>query len=994
MKPFLECIARGYKDHYENLTGFCFVFPNKRSIEFFHKYLQESGYKGEIPHMLTITDFIKKTAGKKSASRIEQLFILYKSYLSLLNNEREESEIEKDFDKFRIWGETVLSDFNTVDQNLGDTYEIFKNVKDLRDISSNFLTEEQKEVMREYFGRTEFGDPNKFWENFNNSEYLSDGKKKFLTLWQILSPLHEIYSKELEKQRLASPGLLYRMAFQHIKQKGGKAWPYKKLIFVGLNALNGAEISIFKELKKIKTTDDKESLADFLWDATGRFLNDQNFSASKFIVYDKKTFPSPVWIQHYLSESEKESLPNIRIIKAPSYTSQVRIARKKLKDINEIFINEEAPKVDTVLVLPDESLLVNTLFALPENIPVINITMGIPLKQIPLVSFMNLLKRNYKNFRFSKGDRVFYVTDLKLLLSHPFSRLIFDSEDIEKLLSYFILNHKVSVSLSEIEVIIEKENTFFYFPEKKNSPEEMFNFLENLLDMLMSKFKEEGKETATTSFELNNISIYKKYLLDLRDSVTKYKIPLSPLGVLTQVDKLISTEKIGFEGNPVEGLQIMGTLETRLLDFKNVIILSMNEGIMPRKGKMKSFIPESLRAAYGLPPAHYSEEIFAYYFYRLISRAENVWLIYDGRSGNGKQGGESRYLIQLKEMVGDSITVENWNYDLNSVEYELQPVEKNEGIMDRLSLFSTNSYGKKNFSASSLEDYRDCEIKFYLNHICGINADPLKGEFIDSITIGTILHDIMMEIYLPSGLYKQFLKKPFVITQEFIHSLMESSDSILQRIHRKINEKFYNKNGNDLDDELPNSSGLVADNILSLVMQILQEDFKKAPFRLWGCEITQDLTVTLKSGRKVNFRFGIDRLDETEEGIRIVDYKTGDKKLVAEDISEVIRGDYKSSQIFQLYTYAWLLDKTEFDRHGKKIITEIYKIPIPKKEKDRYPFIANKTEKEFDTYSEEFSEGIEEMIEEIFTSPAFLPPESEKACSLCKFKRICLRLKK
>ncbi|MCH5233084.1 MAG: PD-(D/E)XK nuclease family protein [Muribaculaceae bacterium] len=998
MIPILECIAKAYSDKYGDLSGYCFVFPNKRSMKFFKHYIGEKSETGNAGLItMTINDFIARLSGRQEASRIKQLLLLFLCFKEIITEKDLQGAEEIDFDSFRTWGETVLSDFNTVDQNLVEPEEIFKNVKDFRAISTNFLTEEQREVKRDYFGREDYSDPTRFWNNFDiEDEKMSEGKARFINLWQILLPLYRKFTTRLASEKLASNGGMYRAAYERLTEKGIKLVKYKKIVVIGFNALNAAERAIFSELGRMKPYSGDEGMIDFVWDATGPVLTKGNNSASKFVDYNKKEFPMPDWLQEELRKCENSSWPELKLINSPSNTAQIKIAGEILQDIYKGKDHtRELTDTDTVLVLPDESLLANVLFSLPEEIKDVNLTMGLSFKNTSVASFFNLIRRNYSHSRVGQGETTFFTADLKILLSHPFAYLLFGNAAIDRLISYLNRYHKITVTTTEIKKLIDDNTMLFEFPDKKSKGSDMFRYVEDVLSLLTNALGIKIESVNKHAFYLSQIRVYGKKLESLREVLAEYEVDVSPSGVLQQIDHLVSKEIIGFEGEPTHGLQIMGALETRLLDFKNVVVVSMNEGSMPKRSRQKSFIPEIIRKEFGMPPAHYSEEIFAYYFFRLISRAERVFLIYDGRATNGFKGGESRYLLQLRKLAGKAnIKEEERSFILKNTETKEFEIIKDKDINQRLRAYTASDDSRKNFSSSSLNTYRECQMKFYLQYVMDINPDPEKGEFIDSITIGDVLHTVMMELYMPEKLQHKLLSEPVIIEKKDIENYLQNEEYLLSLIHKIIKEIYYGTGKDGGNVELSNSSTLIADNILEMVKQILRYDMKLTPLNVYGCEISKNIKITLESGREVNFRFAIDRLDsidrEGEKLYRIIDYKTGLLKLKAESIEEVIRGDYTSEQIFQLFTYAWLLNKLEF-KPGARLITEIYGVPYIEKNKAGKPEIGKQKIESYNEYAEEFSSGIESLIDEIFDSPSFNPKENGEECGYCAFKSICGR---
>ena len=988
MEPLLKTVAREYIGRYPDLKRFCFLFPNKRCGIFLKKYLAEFGKKSEeMPHILTISDFVAQIARKTEASRIVQLFTLFNSYKEVVGE-----EIELEFDTFRGWGETVLSDFNTVDINLADPHEIFKNVKDYREISSNFLTEEQKEVMREYFGIEVLSDSSSFWKTFEDPSKITDLQQKFLNLWQVLSPLHEKFLSSLSEKGLSTSGYLYRQAAEKILERGRDILPYNKIVIVGFNALTESERVIFKELQGMKGYAGFDDFTDFIWDATGPILRNKDFSASRFVNFNLKNFPMPGWLLPALEKNEVKDYPQIEIISSPSFTSQVKIAGEILKKYENGEHRKMISEAQVGLILPDESLLSNVLFSLPDNIGDINLTMGYSLRQSPIASFMSLLRRLYAGIRESKKGNIFYTKDLKLFFSHPFSYFLFPAEKIEELLTYVNKYHKISISLIEISDFLPSASTLLNFPSKKANEKEIFSHIILLFEHLKNGIAS-GSEKPEENQDISQIRVYQEYVEALQEAIEEYKIETSPLSVLQMIDKLVATEKIGFEGEPLSGLQVMGTLESRSLDFNHIIILSMNEGIMPRKSMSSTFIPESLRKAYGLPPANYAEEIFGYYFYRLISRAEKVSLIYDGRTISGMRSGESRYLLQLRQFLPKSCLHEiAWQFRLQNREIKDASIEKTPEIFEMIQSFSTPGKNGKNFSASSLNAYRECQVKFFLQNLLNISSDPEKGDYMNAIEIGDVLHNVMMELYIPSHLQRKLLSSPIVIDQTILNSILSNPELIKSLVEKNIQMIYY---GNEDEEKKEVESGvtdIISEQIIELIKSIVKYDLTLAPFNLYGCEISENLKVKLSTGRTVNFRFAIDRLDEIfidgEKRLRIIDYKTGKRKRKAKNLQEVFEGGYGSEQIFQLFIYAWLLGKKGI-KDWEDVITEIYFVPDLIKGKRGLPELDEEEINSFRPYIREFEERLENLIESLFLDPVFKECPTSSSCLYCSFRSFC-----
>lgn len=1003
MIPFLKSVAKAYASRYSDLSEFCFLFPNKRSGTFFLKYLKEEiGEHAMLsPKITTITDFVGRLSGRVVAGRLDLLFMLYEAYCELSGTSA--SEIgESDaiaFDSFRGWGETVLSDFSEVDQYLVSADEIFKNVKDYREISSNFLTDEQKEVLAEYFGRTDTGESTSFWKNFDKEDAkLSEAKRRFLHLWRIMFPLYERLNGKLEAKQLTTTGGSYRLAVEALQKKGKEALPYKKVVAVGFNALSTAENALFKELRDFDGYEECDAFADFFWDMTGPVLKEGTNSASKFVKANIRMFPCPEWALSSLSLSEWHQLPKLRVVSSPSNAAQTKIAGNLLAELRARISAEDITSAKVAVVLPDENLLLPMLYSLPEGMGNVNLTMGYPLRLTSVVPFVSLLRKLLYNMRIDKGEAVYYHRDLRLFLAHPFSTMILSNPVIGKIIKKLNREHRSVISRSELEEFSPVLGVILDPAPVRDSPRKVVVYLEKVLSIVRDKILAEQDDIGQIKLEANHIDAYIDALRRVGDIVEEYGVNLKPESMFYLTDRLIAGEKVGFEGEPLTGLQVMGTLETRSLDFDYLFILSMNEKVMPRRARTRTFIPNSLRKAYGMPPANYAESLFAYYFYRMISRAKEVTMVYDARMGSGLGGGDvSRYIMQLRYLFAkDRLHDQEWKFLLAGKEDYDPSVEKTEEVQSLLQPYLTEG-GNRKFSATALNDYRECQTRFFYRHVLGINTDPEPSEFIDAIGVGNILHALMEELYVPDGMRSKLLDTPILITPEEIDRMIADREGIWKKITRIVNRLHFSMKDEDkIDTPIAGGPLIVAERIVEQAINILNYDRSIAPFRIYGSEIKELLRIPLPDGRKVNFKFAIDRLDEVmvngEWRMRIVDYKTGSIKLEAADMEEVMTGGYKSEQIFQLFTYAWLLNTFRPDDHRmRNVITEIYDVPHIFRNEVCLPKISKEVVTGFGEYSSEFGKGMEVMLQSVFSAPDFEATKDESRCTLCAFKTLCRR---
>lgn len=1001
MIPFLKSIARGYASRYSDLSEICFLFPNKRSCTFFLKYLKEEFGRHVIvaPEVKTITDFVGDLSGKVVASRLDMIFMLFESYQALQGKSSGFSDDEqaKDFESFIGWGETVLSDFNEIDLYLADADAVFKNVKDYREISSNFLTEEQRKVMAEYFGRPDKGDSGKFWSNFEQEDdENSEIKRKFIHLWRRLSPLYDSMKEKLSARGLSTTGGMYKSAVERLKSDGRGALPYKKVVAVGFNALSTSEMVMFSEMRDFDGYEGYDAFCDFFWDCTGPVLSAGLNSASRFVKTNMEHFPMPKWAMPSLAQSSCESLPRLRVVASPSNSAQVKIAGTLLSELSHRLTSKEISEAKVAVILPDEGLLLPMLYSLPKGMGNVNLTMGYPLRLTSVVPFVRQLRLLYQNRRGKGRQASFYHRDLRLFLSHPFSLSMFGTGPVGFLIGYIDKHHKATVTLEEIREYSPEAAAVLDFSELDINSENTIPTLDRILVKTKDSLPSNETGMMKTKLEIDHIEIYRDALRRLGELLQEYNASPTPSTIFRLADRLLASTTVGFEGEPLAGLQVMGTLETRSIDFDHLFILSMNERIMPMRARTRSFIPDSLRHAYGMPPSNYAESIFAYYFYRMISRAKEVTMTYDARTGGGSGSGDvSRYVLQLRHLFAKGVLEEqNWKFRLSGKEEYDPIVRKTEEIKARLTSYMEDGENAKNFSVSALNTYRECQVKFFYQNVMGINTDPAPSEYIDAIGVGNILHAIMEHLYLPKDKRKRFLKEPVMMQKETIAGLLADTDSLRKLTTRLVNSLHFHASEDELDTPLTGAAEIVGDQIINQVKRVLKRDLRIAPFKIYGCEIKERLKLRLSSGRTVNFKFAIDRLDEIdvdgEKCLRIVDYKTGRIKLEAEDIGEVLDGDYKSEQVFQLFTYAWLLGKSS---HGvtDKVRMEIYDVPKIFLNEENLPMIGGEPVKSFDEYSGEFAEGIDNMLESIFESDSFLPAKDEGMCSKCSLAMLCRR---
>lgn len=921
MEQFLKVVATGYRKRYSDISRLTFIMPNKRSGTFLlREFVEQSGRPEIAPRVISISDFIAINSDYVIDSRLDLIFRLYGSYRKISGNGKEMA-----FDKFSSWGETLLSDFNEIDMQMADPEEIFKNVYDFNTIRSNFLSPRHRKVMAQYFGYSEDYIENNIdhlWQKLEaiTSKPAQSDKpgSKFRSLWASLGPLYNAFKEDLKNDGLTTSGGAYRNVADKV-EGGFEPFPGEKIVFVGFNALSESENRIFNSLKEmtIKFEGIDEPKADFVWDSVSEALVSEEDPATKFVEANrsKENFPNPDWLCERLKLSMPEKAPVIKVISVPSNVIQAKIAGYELEEIIKKFGEKKVENAKVAIVLPDENLLLPLLYSLPDTLSNPNLTMGFPLKQTPVISFASLIKKLQTDSIRSGKQGLFFFEDVRDLLGHPYCSILFDKNKANKFIKDYEQKRKIMVPGNILSSLGGNAAMVFRSFNQDSDSEEIIQYLLDILNKIHGKLSDNNTKTYIQSkVEKIYISTYVDALIRLSNCLKEYSFPLTPYDVFSLADKMIGGETVVFEGQPLQGLQIMGVLETRCLDFDAVIMLSMNEKVMPKVGRNSSFIPNVIRMAFAMPPANYQEEIFAYYFFRLIGRSKECVLTYDSRSSENRTPGPSRYLLQMKYLPqGLTLNEYEAKFKMYPQTSGIVEIQKTGEVAEGLRKYEN---GTKNFSASGLKHYFSCPVKFMFNDVLDIRIDQEKLETIDAAALGTIVHRSIERLYFPVGKRGEVLTTPVLMTAKDLENLLqegkEGEESTLVKAARRsiLEVHFGMKEEVSEAGELSGSARILLDYIVEYIRYIIEEDIRLAPFRLWGSEIEEVINYKLPDGREVRFKMIIDRLDQEgavgDTPFRIVDYKTGKVYLEAETLENVFDGSYQADNIFQLLLYAEL----------------------------------------------------------------------------------------
>lgn len=946
MKEFLRQIAQKFYSEYgkkNDLADFLFVFPNRRPGLFFKKYLSELAQNPIFsPQVLTINEFFQQFSSLKQEDNIALLFRLFEVFKEVVN------EDEK-FDQFIAWGQMLLNDFNDIDNYCVDADKLFQNIVEEKELEQkfDFLEDdsEQFEIIK------------KFWNNIPSGDERKTYTQNFIEIWSKLPEVYNRFKESLLGDGVAYNGMLCRNAVENLKTV---EMPYRKVVFVGFNALNGTERALFQFFKQ-------KGIADFYWDNCSQMFfaetaNDNN--AMRFLQNNIKEFPSRFSLE--IKDQQKETF---EVLSLPSSVAQTKQVYNIIKNLHQ---NEEDKSnlIKTAIVLPDEKLLLPQLYSLPEEIvqkkddkekALVNVTMGYPLDVAPINSLVEYLFDLHKNARQKEDILLFYFENVLAILNHPYVY----SNDVQMLIDRFVKEKKFWIEYS----LFEQNNELLKKIFSNNVNENNFvTYLSDVISQLQSLW-EEGHNDLEKAFAFCYITVLNR----VNTQIDKSNLSVSFSSLYLILKQLVRNVKMPFEGEPLSGLQIMGVLETRSLDFENLIITSLNEDIFPKKQSSDSSIPYALRKAFGLPTYEHQDALQAYYFYRLIASAKRVFLLYDSRADKISDHGEmSRFIYQLCYRY-KQIQLEDekkLSYSVATNGDKVVEVKKTKEILDELA--------KKRFSASALNEYFSCPLKFYFSRVANIDEKEELSEKIENNVFGSIVH------YTLELLYNKYKNKE--VTAEQIDLMLKDKKNLEDCLKKAFSKEYLNK------DEIVEPKGrfkLVLEIIKKYVERVLEFDKKKTPFTY--IESEKSVNVSFSIGKRaVNFYGKIDRLHKKDGTTHVVDYKTGSsKKMDSKDIDFLFDKDERSKKdlaaVFQTIFYSLLL---RLGGEKGEIQPDIYYIRSLFDE-SFYPEIPCK----FSEIEKEFKDNLSKLMEEIFDEKVSFTQANKDSniCKFCSYKIICGR---
>ena len=954
MIPFLKQVAAHYLA--TGLEGTCFVFPNRRSAVFFRKYigdlLREGGADRPMhaPRSLTINDFFYQVQGGVVTDRIRLLLELYESYKAVYPK-------AEPLDEFIFWGEVILADFGDVDKFLVDAEDLFTDVADFKDIQDDYshLSDVQREAVLHFVNH--FRDRNgRLTVRLDTDD--ATVKARFLQVWNILYPLYKDFRTRLRAQGMAYEGMVYRDLAERLK--GGEAvsdvlaavFPQvRRYVFVGLNALNECEKTVLRRLRDA-------GLAEFCWDYVSRMVRDPMNKSSVFMDGNVRDFPNAFPV-----DPDGLRMPEIHVVSVPSTVGQTKLAPGILARC------DTGNPVETAFILPDENLLMPLLNSIPPEYDSINVTMGCPLTGGAVYSLVSSVAAMQQHLREKKGVWHFYHREVRSIFSNSLFRAVLTPEEEQAVRK---VKDKAKHYIPQEDLQGGPLMDLVFRPVVTQPKEPSADQNRRLVQYLSDIVSYVGWKLRGVEEMLLELDFAKRCMQSL-NLLGGIGLDILPATWLRLLDELLSGEAVPFRGEPLEGLQVMGPLETRALDFRNIVLFSANEGVFPRRSSSASFVPPELRKGFGLPTFEYQDSVWAYYFYRMIQRAEHVWLVSDSRTEGLKTGEESRYIKQLQYHY--RVPLERF---VATSRMELAP--EPDAIPKTAADIDVIREGVH--SASSLQSYLYCPAKFYYSFIKHLSTDEEVLEAMDAGALGTVYHGTMQALYEP------FVDKRLTVAD--LDGMLKDRKAVKALVRKTILKKMQTVDvtGRDL---------VVEEVIVEYVLRTLRHDRELlVQSGSKGFDILFLEEKMLGTFEGFQIKGYADRIDSYLAGeARIVDYKTGkveqdDIEITddnAADVVEKLFGPTNNGRpkiALQLFMYGLLTQEQEKLR-GRPVVNSIYSVSrlFTEPLEDR-PANA------------EFARLTRERLRDLFaemTDPSvpFRRTEERKTCEYCDFKMICCR---
>ena len=998
MKAFLKIVAKDMLEKYgTDMSDIAVVFPNKRASLFLNSYLAQLARKPIwTPTYITISDLFRRHTDLKVADPIKSICDLHKTFVKCTG-------IDETLDHFYGWGQLLLSDFDDVDKNMVDAKQIFANLSDIHELDDvSYLTDYQKQMIK------------KFFSNFSD-DHNSELKKRFLQLWCHFYDIYVEFNKRLAQQGLAYEGARYR----NVANNENIAFRHKKYLFVGFNMMQKVELNLCDRLMK-------QGKAAFYWDYDQYYM-DGNNEAGHYIRQYLPYYPNELadYPQQEIYNNMTKN-KDITYISAPTENIQARYVNTWLKENGRYKMGR-----NVAIVLSDESLLQSVIHSLPPEVGSVNITIGYPLQQTPFYSLIQQLiqLQGIGHPKFSDTYRLHYVL---IALRHPYTRYISEKyTDLQNKLNeqkrFYPSREFLSMDGDEGLSLLFRDLEGTNAPkgtdkergtdkEKDTASQDEYN--KKLITYLLDVLRTIGIHAKKLEDPLFHESLYRTYTLlnRLQDLIMAGDLQVDIITLERLIQQLIQTTSIPFHGEPAEGIQVMGVLETRNLDFDHILVLSCNEGKLPKGVNDSSFIPFTLRNAYGLTTVENKVAIFAYYFHSMLQRAHDITLTYNNATEDGQSGEMSRFMLQM--MVESQHSIKRRT--LTAGQKPLRPAYNEEQKTDEVMAVLDDI---KMITPTFLNTYQRCQKQFYYKYVKGLlEPDEIDEDEVDNKIFGNIFHRAAELFYYTFASKediavddrgKQRLIHPIVISAGDLNNALKDSSLVYRLVDQAFREELFKVSSSDYH---PKYNGLQLINkevIASYLRQLITIDRRQAPFTIIGMEIVVSTTLGVATARGEKlFRIGgfIDRLDAVAangnpsaggnlaERIRVIDYKTGRAQAThPKDIDEVFGTtpqamNKHSDYYLQAILYSLIIKN---DRRFN---------PAQEPVSPGLLFIQNAGSEDYDPtlklgkellsdvapLEAEFTEHLRSLLADIYNPAVPLKPtEDKKRCIYCPYAALC-----
>jgi len=941
-----------------NLSDVVIVFPGVRASLFLNQYLyRQSQVPLWAPQYRSIENLFESVSQLRKGDSIQLIAELYDVYIEVYNRHHTTPSTET-LDEFFFFGEILLSDFDDTDKNLVDSLALFSNLKDLDALRDNFsyLTEEQWEAINRHF------------KAFQGESAL---KTSFWNIWNILGEVYATLKKRLQEKNIAYTGMLMRSVIESImanEEKRSAAFLAKHYVFVGFNVLSKCEEQLFHSLK---------SKASFYWDYDVYYLQTE---AGRFIQQNIQQFGSA--LDSGLFDTFRTTKKKINFLASPSESAQSAAVTPWIESLHKA---PSFTQPDTAIVLCNEAILPTVMHAIPsEKVENVNITMGFPIMQTAIASFLQVLvEMQTKAYRTSDGS--WWYRFVLPVLRHPYTSVLFpEAGEVEKEL---LKNHIFYPTREHL-----RNSALFTYAA------DTLHLAQYLLETIQQVGRYYEQETTDTYNGLYQESVFRAYQVINRlcGLLETGNLKIEKPTFLRLLRKLLSTVQIPFHGEPVKGLQIMGVLETRALDFKNLLMLDVNEGFMPGNNTENTFIPQFLRAHFGMSGIEHQDSIYAYYFYRLIQRAEHITLVYNTDKTQIGKSEMSRFLLQL--LIDPSLKGKIERFSLQSNIQPQQPepmrIEKDAILLQTIiNQYDLNANpNARRLSPTALNTYINCSYKFYLGYIQGLRPKEELMDELDNSIFGSIFHRAAELLYQEIAERRKMQNTRFRVEKEDLAVFTEYPHKIRQLVLKSFEEEYFK--GRPTTENDFNGEQLINFQVICKMLErLIRFDQQRTPFTVLGLEYSVKSDFVLPE-QNIRLQIGgvIDRLEEKDGKYHIIDYKTGGKAKECKSLEGLfVRKNDRPAHIFQTFVYAsTLLQQEEFDG---SIIPELLYIQQASKEDYSTVIRCNKQPVEdFREMNTEFKQRLLDKINEIFDPKiAFEQTTILQTCEYCDFREICGR---